>query len=87
MMWYEKNTIIFLVNFLCVLFMGLTFYFFKKDVVEFPIVLFLSIVMNLYNIYIFYNKAIDNTVNILGKFYKEETKKNIDKAVKKLTEL
>lgn len=83
-MWFEKNSVLILFNVISGLCM-LSLMVFGPNFILTPIlVIVLFIVTNIYNCVIVYNKTIDKTVELLGKHYAEQVKKEVREAFNKI---
>jgi hypothetical protein len=83
-MWWEKDIVLFLTNLIIgLIFIGILYFSFGIGW-QLPIIIFLYVISNIYNSIVFYNVAIDKTVVLLGKYYADAIKKEINEVVKKV---
>lgn len=83
-MWYEKNEVALIVNaIIACLIIGILYFSFGINI-QLGIIICLYICINVYNSIISYNRAIDETVQSLAKYYSDAIKTEIKETVKKV---
>lgn len=83
-MWYEKNEFVLIINsIIACLVVGILYFTFGINLQLF-IIICLYVCINVYNSIVAYNRAIDDTVQSLAKYYSEAIKTEIKETVKKV---
>lgn len=84
-MWYEKSLGIIGINFIVFSLIILLLWFTQTNLLLCSMVIMLLIAfINTYDIYIAYNRGIDNTIKYLGKHYEEKLMGEVNRALKRL---
>jgi hypothetical protein len=84
-MWYEKNVGIICINFILFFLITILLWFAQTYLLLCSVAItILIVIINMYNVYIAYNRGIDNTVFHLGKHYEKKIKEEIENIVKRI---
>jgi c-di-AMP phosphodiesterase-like protein len=82
--WYEKEMVVTIFNFIIVGLVILSVVFIKDKFLSTATVVFLGVIANIYNIFVYGNKMIDKAVSYLSQYYDDRMKNELDAIIKKI---